>query len=323
MLAVYASAINRDDPLSGLTVGERPEPEIPDGWTAITVRAASLNHHDLWSLRGVGLPEDRLPMILGCDAAGIDADGNEVIAHSVINDPVVAWRRDARSRAGRCCPSATRARSPTRSPCRAGTCVPKPPELSFEEASCLPTAWLTAYRMLFTRGALSPGSTVLVQGATGGVATALTVLGSAAGIRMWVTGRSEEKRAHALELGADQVFEPGARMPERVDAVMETIGQATWAHSVRALKPGGKIVISGATTGDAPPAELTRIFFLQLSVIGSTMGTREELGRLIRMCIDKGVRPAISRTVPLADARQGFEAMLRGETAGKIVLTNS
>jgi NADPH:quinone reductase-like Zn-dependent oxidoreductase len=322
MLAVYASAINRDDPLSGLTVGERPEPEIPDGWTAITVRAASLNHHDLWSLRGVGLPEDRLPMILGCDAAGIDADGNEVIAHSVINDP--SWHGDETLDPRRSLLSeryqgtfADNVAVPR------WNLVPKPPELSFEEASCLPTAWLTAYRMLFTRGALSPGSTVLVQGATGGVATALTVLGSAAGIRMWVTGRSEEKRAHALELGADQVFEPGARLPERVDAVMETIGQATWAHSIRALKPGGKIVISGATTGDAPPAELTRIFFLQLSVIGSTMGTREELGRLIRMCIDKGVRPAISRTVPLADARQAFEAMLRGETAGKIVLTNS
>ncbi len=322
MLAVYASAINRDDPLSGLTVGERPEPEIPDGWTAITVRAASLNHHDLWSLRGVGLPEDRLPMILGCDAAGIDDDGNEVIAHSVINDP--SWHGDETLDPRRSLLSeryqgtfADKVAVPR------WNLVPKPPELSFEEASCLPTAWLTAYRMLFTRGAMSPGSTVLVQGATGGVATALTVLGSAAGIRMWVTGRSEEKRAHALELGADQVFEPGARLPERVDAVMETIGEATWAHSIRALKPGGKIVISGATTGDAPPAELTRIFFLQLSVIGSTMGTREELGRLIRMCIDKGVRPAISRTVPLADARQGFEAMLRGETAGKIVLTNS
>jgi NADPH:quinone reductase-like Zn-dependent oxidoreductase len=322
MLAVFASAINRDDPLSGLTVGERPEPEIPDGWTAITVRAASLNHHDLWSLRGVGLPEDRLPMILGCDAAGIDEDGNEVIAHSVINDP--SWHGDETLDPRRSLLSeryqgtfADKVAVPR------WNLVPKPPELSFEEASCLPTAWLTAYRMLFTRGAMSPGSTVLVQGATGGVATALTVLGSAAGIRMWVTGRSEEKRAHALELGADQVFEPGARLPERVDAVMETIGQATWAHSVRALKPGGKIVISGATTGDAPPAELTRIFFLQLSVIGSTMGTREELGRLIRLCVDRGVRPAISATVPLADARQGFEAMLRGETAGKIVFANS
>ncbi|HUB04057.1 MAG TPA: zinc-binding dehydrogenase [Solirubrobacteraceae bacterium] len=322
MLAVYASAINREDPLTGLTVGERPEPEISDGWTAITVKSASLNHHDLWSLRGVGLPEDRLPMILGCDAAGVDEDGNDVIVHSVINDP--SWHGDETLDPRRSLLSeryqgtfAGKVAVPR------WNLVPKPPELSFEEAACLPTAWLTAYRMLFTRGAISPGSTVLVQGATGGVATALTVLGSAAGIRMWVTGRSGEKRAQALELGAEAAFEPGARLPERVDAVMDTTGQATWAHSVRALKPGGKIVISGATTGDAPPAELTRIFFLQLSVIGSTMGTREELGRLIRMCVDKGVRPAISATLPLADARQGFEAMLRGETAGKIVFANS
>ena len=322
MLAVYASAINREDPLTGLTVGERPEPEISDGWTAITVKSASLNHHDLWSLRGVGLPEDRLPMILGCDAAGVDEDGNDVIVHSVINDP--SWHGDETLDPRRSLLSeryqgtfAGKVAVPR------WNLVPKPPELSFEEAACLPTAWLTAYRMLFTRGAISPGSTVLVQGATGGVATALTVLGSAAGIRMWVTGRSGEKRAQALELGAEAAFEPGARLPERVDAVMDTTGQATWAHSVRALKPGGKIVISGATTGDAPPAELTRIFFLQLSVIGSTMGTREELGRLIRMCVDKGVRPAISAKLPLADARQGFEAMLRGETAGKIVFANS
>jgi NADPH:quinone reductase-like Zn-dependent oxidoreductase len=320
MLAVYASAISRDDPLAGLTIGDRPEPEVPDGWTAITVKAASLNHHDLWSLRGVGLPEDRLPMILGCDAAGIDDDGNEVVAHSVITDP--SWHGDETLDPRRSLLSeryqgtfAEKVAVPR------WNLLPKPPELSFEQAACLPTAWLTAYRMLFTRGAVPPGSTVLVQGATGGVATALTVLGRAGGIRVWVTGRSEEKRARALELGADQAFEPGARLPERVDAVMDTTGQATWAHSVRALKPGGKIVISGATTGDAPPAELTRIFFLQLSVIGSTMGTREELERLIRLSVDKGVRPAISTTLPLSEARQGFEAMLRGDTSGKIVLT--
>lgn len=160
MLAVYASALNRDDPLSGLTVGERPEPEIPDGWTAITVRAASLNHHDLWSLRGVGLPEDRLPMILGCDAAGIDADGNEVIAHAVINDP--SWHGDETLDPRRSLLSeryqgtfADEVAVPR------WNLVPKPPELSFEEASCLPTAWLTAYRMLFTRGALAPGLSLI------------------------------------------------------------------------------------------------------------------------------------------------------------------
>ena len=322
MLAVYAAAIDRDDPLSGLRIDDRPDPEAHDGWTTVTVKAASLNHHDLWSLRGVGLPEDRLPMILGCDAAGIDDEGNEVIVHSIINDP--SWHGDEtldprRSLLSERYPGtfAERVAAPRWNLLR------KPTELSFEQAACLPTAWLTAYRMLFTRGAIPPGATVLVQGAAGGVATALTVLGSAAGIRVWVTGRSEEKRAQALELGADRAFESGARLPERVDAVMDTTGEATWAHSVRALKPGGKIVISGATTGDAPPAELTRIFFLQLSVIGSTMGTRDELGRLIRMCVDKGVRPAISATLPLTDAREGFEAMLRGETAGKIVFTHS
>lgn len=321
MLAVFAAGQDRDDPLKGLSIDDRPEPEARDGWTTITVKAASLNHHDLWSLRGVGLPEDRLPMILGCDAAGLDEDGREVVAHSVITDP--SWHGDETLDPRR---SLLSERYPGTFAEKVAVpewnLIPKPPELSFEEAACLPTAWLTAYRMLFTRGRLTPGSTVLVQGATGGVATALTVLASATGIRVWVTGRTEEKRARALELGADQAFEPGTRLPERVDAVMETTGQATWAHSVRALKPGGTIVISGATTGDAPPAELTRIFFLQLSIVGSTMGTREELERLIRLCVDKGVRPVIHKTLPLLEARDGFEAMLRGDTGGKIVFTH-
>jgi NADPH:quinone reductase-like Zn-dependent oxidoreductase len=321
MLAVFASAVDHDDPLSGLTIDDRPEPETPSPeWTTITVKAASLNHHDLWSLRGVGLSEDRLPMILGCDAAGLDQDGNEVIVHSVITDP--DWRGDETLDPRR---SLLSERHPGTFADKVAVpkwnLLPKPPELTFEQAACLPTAWLTAYRMLFVRGRLAPGQTVLVQGASGGVATALTVLGSAAGIRIWVTSRSEEKRARALELGADRAFESGARLPERVDAVMETIGEATWAHSVRSLKPGGTIVISGATSGYAPPAELNRIFFLQLSVVGSTMGTREELERLIRLCVDKTIRPVIHATMPLREARQGFETMLAGETFGKIVFT--
>src|SRR5205807_10286351 len=197
----------------------------------------------------------------------------------------------------------------------------KPPELSFEQAACLPTAWLTAYRMLFGRGRVVPGQTVLIQGAGGGVATAAIVLGSAAGARVWITARSEEKRAGALELGADQAFEPGARLPQRVDVVLETVGGATWGHSVRTLKPGGTLVIAGTTTGDASPAELQRIFFLQLTVAGSTMGSRNELERLIAFCLAKDLRPRIDRTLPLADAREGFQAMLDGSFVGKIVFT--
>ncbi len=320
MRAVFASDIDRDDPLRGLEVGERPDATAPDGWSLVTVRAASLNHHDLWSLRGIGLDRDRLPMILGCDAAGVDQEGNEVVVHSVITED--SWRGDDTLDPRRSILSerhqgtfAEQVAVPRRN------LVPKPPELPFEQAACLPTAWLTAYRMLFSRARIAPGMTVLVQGAGGGVATALVVLGTAAGVRMWVTSRSERKRSEALELGAEEAFESGARLPERVDAVMETVGQATWSHSVRSLKPGGTIVVSGATTGDSPSAELRRMFFLQLSVIGSTMGTRDELERLIRLCAEKDVHPAIDETLPLGEARQGFEALLAGEVVGKIVFT--
>jgi NADPH:quinone reductase-like Zn-dependent oxidoreductase len=320
MLAAYAASIDRDDPLSGLVVGDRPEPEPRPGWTTVTVKAASLNHHDLWSLRGVGLGAEQLPMILGCDAAGLDEKGNEVLVHAVISSD--SWRGDETLDPRRSLLSerhqgalAERVAVPSRN------VIPKPPELSFEHAACLPTAWLTAYRMLFTRGCVVPGMTVLVQGAGGGVATALIVLGSAAGARIWVTSRSEEKREQALALGAEQAFESGARLPERVDVVMETVGEATFRHSIRSMKPGGTLVISGATSGDAPPAELTRVFFLQLTVTGSTMGTSDELARLIRFCLERDIRPTIHSTMPLAEARAGFEAMHAGDVVGKIVFT--
>lgn len=320
MLAVYAAKIDRDDPLSGLEVGQQPDPEPPDGWTTVSVKATSLNHHDLWSLRGVGLTEDRLPMILGCDAAGLDEEGNEVVVHSVISQE--SWLGDETMDPGRSLLSerypgtlAERVAVPRRN------LIPKPPELTFEEASCLPTAWLTAYRMLFSRGGVVPGMTILVQGAGGGVATAAIVLANAAGARVWVTARSEEKRAQALELGADQAFDSGTRLPERVDVVLETVGEATWGHTLRALKPGGTVVVAGATTGDAPAAELRRVFFLQLTVTGSTMGSRAELERLLGLCVAKDLRPRIDRTLPLDQAREGFQAMLDGSFVGKIVFT--
>jgi NADPH:quinone reductase-like Zn-dependent oxidoreductase len=321
MLAAFVSKPSPADPLSVLEIGDRPEPDVPDGWTTVQVKAASLNHHDLFSLRGVGLPEERMPMILGTDAAGLDEDGNEVVVHGVVVG-TPGWTGDETLDPKRSLFSevhqgtlAERVAVPRRN------LLPKPAELSFAEAACLPTAWLTAYRMLFVKSGLRPGSTVLVQGASGGVATALIELGRAAGFRMWVTGRSEEKRQAALALGADQAFESGARLPERVDGVMETVGEATWSHSVKSLRPGGVIVISGATTGFNPGAELNRVYFTQLSVIGSTMGTRDELERLIRMCAVTGIRPKIDVELPLQQAREGFERMLEGRTAGKIVFT--
>jgi NADPH:quinone reductase-like Zn-dependent oxidoreductase len=320
MLAATAIAFSTDDPLSGLELGERPEPEAPDGWATVTVRAASLNHHDLWSLRGVGLKEEQLPMILGTDAAGVDEDGNDVVVHGVITSP--GWMGDETLDPRRTLLSerhqgalAEQVVVPRRN------LVPKPEGLSFEEAACLPTAWLTAYRMLFTRGAVKPGMTVLVQGAGGGVATAAIALGRAAGARVWATSRSERKRERALQLGADAVFESGAWLPERVDAVLETVGEATWSHSLKSLKPGGTIVVCGATSGQAPSAELNRVFFLQLSVVGSTMGTTAELAQLVQLLASSGVRPVIDRVLPLSDAREGFAALDAGEVFGKVVFT--
>lgn len=321
MFAVYADSFSSDDPLSGLVVGERPEPEAPEGWTTVTVKAASLNHHDVWSLRGVGLKQDALPMILGCDAAGLDEDGNEVVVHAVVSDP--SWSGDETFDPKRSLLSerhqgtfADKVVVPRRN------VVPKPASLSFEEAACLPTAWLTAYRMLFTRGDLTAGDTVLVQGAGGGVATAAIILGRAAGLRVLATSRDEAKRARALEIGAHEVFESGARLPVKVDAVMETVGRATWSHSVRSLKPGGRLVISGTTSGpQLDDAELTRIFFLQLSVVGSTMGTRDELASLVSMLDATGARPLVDRVLPMEQAPEGFAAMIDGDVFGKVVLT--
>jgi NADPH:quinone reductase-like Zn-dependent oxidoreductase len=323
MLAAYAARTAPDDPLSALEVGERPASDVPDGWVRVRVRAASLNHHDLWSLRGVGLPADRLPMILGCDAAGTTDDGSEVVVHAVLSDP--DWTGDEtldpkRSLLSERFPGtfADEVVVPRRN------LVPKPPDLSWEEAACLPTAWLTAYRMLFTQSGLRPGDTVLVQGAGGGVATALVRLGSAAGLRVWVTSRDEVKRARALELGAEQAFASGTRLPQRVDAVMETVGAATWSHSLKALRPGGTVVLSGATSGPNPSAtELNRIFFLQLRVVGSTMGTRDELQRLLSFCALTGVRPVLDTVLPLEQARDGFARMASGDVVGKIVFTRS
>ncbi len=321
MLAVYAESLHPESPLEGLRIGGRPDPVAEDGWTTVQVKAASLNHHDLWSLRGVGLREDRLPMILGCDAAGVDEDGNDVVVHAVISDP--SWRGDETLDPSRSLLSeryqgtlAERVVVPRRN------VVDKPASLSFEEAACLPTAWLTAYRMLFTQSGLKPGDSVLIQGAGGGVSTALIALARAAGLRSYVTSRDEAKRVKAAELGAHEVSEPGARLPVRVDAVMETVGAATWQHSIRSLRPGGTLVISGTTSGAEPPnAELTRVFFLQLRVQGSTMGTRDELRGLVDLLDVSGVRPLIDRVLPLERAHDGFAAMAAGDVFGKVVLT--
>lgn len=321
MLAATISGTDADDPLAHLRVGEHPQPVAEEGWSLVRVRAASINHHDIWSLRGaVGLRGAPLPRVLGSDAAGTDEADRDVLVHSLVNDPDWEGEEILDPRVSMLSDFydgtlAEWVAAPTRN------LIVKPPGLSFEHAACLPTAWLTAYRMLFVLAGATRGSTVLVQGAGGGLATAAVMLGSAAGVRVWVTSRSAQKRARAVELGADQAFEPGVRLPDRVDAVLESVGAATWEHSTKATRPGGVIVVAGMTSGNRPPLDLERLFFAKLRIIGTTMGTRDELEQLVRFCVEREIRPPIHEVMPLSDARRGFEAMLEGELFGKVVVS--
>ncbi len=321
MLAAYAARTDAQDPLAALEVGEIEEPATPPGWERVRMRAMSLNHHDVWSLRGVGLPAERLPMVLGCDGVGETADGRTVVLHTVSPSP--GWSGDETLDPKRTLLSelhpgtlAEWVNVP------AANLVALPEGVPVEHAACLSTSWLTAYRMLFVQAGVRPGDTVLVQGAGGGVSTAAVQLGTAAGLRMWVTSRDEAKGARAVELGADAAYAAGERLPARVDAVLETVGAATWSHSIKSLRPGGTVVIAGATSGDAPThAELTRIFFQQMRIQGSTMGTCSELQALLAFVAQRRIEPAIDSVRPLAQARDAFARMVDGDVFGKLVLT--
>jgi NADPH:quinone reductase-like Zn-dependent oxidoreductase len=345
MLAVYASAVGGDDPLANLSVGDLPAPSVRPGWALVKVGAASLNHHDLWTLRGVSSAPVVPPQILGCDAAGEVAayggeppEGAPPVGARVVVYPIVTCGHCAACLADE--PLGCRSfRMLSEAPLAgalaefveipAANLVPLPVQVSFADAACLPTAYLTAYRALFVRAGLRPGMSVLVQGASGGVATACILLGRLSGLTVFATSRDEAKRAFAVDLGAEAAF-PLERETTRaiigatggvgVDAVVDTVGEPTWDLSLKAVRPGGVIVVPGSTGGPNPPAQLNRIFFRSLTVAGTTMGTRGELRRLVDLCATGALRPLIGSTHPLRDAAAAFREMAGGDLRGKIVL---
>jgi NADPH:quinone reductase-like Zn-dependent oxidoreductase len=319
MRAAVATGSSAENPLSCLAVADHPVPAPPPGWTTVRMRAASLNHHDVWTLRGVGLLSDRYPRVLGCDGAGVAADGRRVVLHSVISSPSFEDETLA-------------ADFSVLSDVHDGTfgeqvAVPErnlvdlPDGMSFEEGACLPVAYLTAYRMLFVAGGLRPGMRVLVQGAAGGVTSAAILLARAAGCHVTATTRDERKRTLAAELGAHEVLAPGERLRRRVHVVVETVGEATWRHSLRSLERGGVVVVSGATSGAGPQAELDQLFYRQLRVVGSSMGSRSELAQLLTFLEVTGARPRIDDVLPLEQAPEAFRRMADGALLGKLVLT--
>jgi NADPH:quinone reductase-like Zn-dependent oxidoreductase len=312
MRAAYASKADPDHPLQALAVGEFPEPSPPAGWVLVDVRAASLNQHDLWSLRGVGLRADRLPMVLGCDAAGVDQEGNQVVIYPVVADP-----DDPRglSLLSEHFPGtlAERVAVPPEN------LVPKPAGVSFLDAACLPTAWLTAFHMLTTRGRVDEASAVLVQGAGGGVSTAAVALAVAMGKRVYVTSRDAAKRERIAELGATAV-EPGARLPERVEVVIESVGAPTFDHSMKCCAPGARIVVCGATGGHLATVDLRRLFAMRLDVLGSSMGTPDDLVALLDLMVAEDVRPTIDSTYGFTAVADAFAKLESGDIFGKVAI---
>jgi NADPH:quinone reductase-like Zn-dependent oxidoreductase len=321
MRAAVATGMNAQSPLSALTlVDDWPLPEPGPDQVRIRVAATTVNMHDLWTLRGVGVPADAFPKILGCDIVGWDPDGREVMVTGCFGDPDAGEGDETldpnRSLISEDLPGSFGEYTivPRRN------VIPKPAWLSFREAACVNVGWSTSYRMLFTRGHAQPGERVLIQGAGGGVSTACIAMARAAGLHVSVTSRSEHKRKRALALGAHRAFASEERLPEPVDLVVDTVGAATFRHSLRALRPGGRIVTAGATTGSELPLDLPRIFYRQLSIVGCTSATRAETLRLLRFMEAAQLRPVIDSVYAFQDIHRAFERSEASDLFGNVVV---
>ena len=324
MFAVYVEKPNAKDPLSALRVGERPEPQPTDGWVRVRVSAASLNWHDLWTLMGLGAANGRpevFPMILGCDGVGTLEDGSRVIIYPIVGNP--HWKGDETLDPERNSFSESLQGSfadyivvPRRN------AVALADGLSDIAAAVLGASWLTAYRMLFTHSGLRPGQTMLVQGASGGIACGLIQMGRAAGMKVWATGRTAQKRSIAQKLGAERTFAPGEALPTPVDAVFEPVGAATWAHSMVSVKTGGTIVVCGLASGSMPPLDLARLFIEQITIKGNYAGTLDEFRALLAFIGAAKIEPYVGHVMPMRDAANAFGMLQSGDFSGKIVLTH-
>ncbi|KAK7893884.1 hypothetical protein LTR67_006585 [Exophiala xenobiotica] len=301
---VYAASGNSIDPLSSIRINRRNLSGPKEGWVRVKMQAVGLNFHDILTLRGIGLHEIRYPMILGNEGAGILEDGTEVAVYPNLGD--ADFKGDE-----------------TLDPKRhvLGEVVQG---LDAKDASVMGIAWLTAYRMMFKQASLRPGQTVLVQGSSGGVTTALIQLGSVAGFRVWATGRTEAKRALATRLGAERTFEPLAKFPYLVDATFDTSGAATISHSSASVKPGGTVVSCGIhSEGGSTDVKIDLLHILanQIILTGVYTGTREEFVDLLNFVVLKGIKPHIGKVLPLERADEGLKDIWEGKTGGKIVVT--
>ncbi len=321
MRAAVALRVDEEDPISAIEVRDGwPMPELGPGQVRVRVAATTVNMHDLWALRGVGVKRDSFPRVLGCDITGWDDRGSEVLVTGAFADPD-AGGGDETFDPARQLVSEDRPGSfgeYTIVPAR--NVIAKPKWLTFHQAACINVSWSSTYRLLFTRGRAQPGERVLIQGAGGGVSTAATAMARAAGLHVTVTSRSEDKRRRALDNGAHEAIPTGERLREPVDLVVDTVGAATWKHSLRSVRPGGRIVTAGATTGSDTGLELARIFYQQIAIIGSTSGSRADTLRMLRFMEAARLRPIVDSVFPLERIRDAFGRMTAPDLFGNVVV---
>jgi zinc-binding alcohol dehydrogenase/oxidoreductase len=316
---VKAIRIHEDGGPEVLRYEDAPDPVPADGEVLVELRAASLNRLDLWVRRG--LPSVPKPRILGADGAGVRAGTDERV---VINPgiehgdriTVIGEHMDGTHAELIAVP--------------ASQVHPIPDRLSFEEAAAFPLVFETAYRVLVTRAGLEEGEWVLVWGVGSGVGSAALVLAKALGARVLGTSSSDEKLARARDLGADATVNHATgdvrAEVERVtggrgvDVVFEHVGQDTWATSLQCARVGGRIGVCGATTGPNPPASLHRVWWKQLTIVGSTMGAAADFEAVYRLVAEGRARPIVDRVFPLAEARAAHEHLESGQQFGKVVL---
>jgi zinc-binding alcohol dehydrogenase/oxidoreductase len=316
---VKAIRIHEDGGPEVLRYEDAPDPEPREGEALVELRAASLNHLDVWIRKG--LPSVPKPRILGADGAGViyGTDERVVINPGIVSNGkmhIVGETMDGTYAELIAVPREY--------------LHPVPDRLSFEEAAAFPLVFETAYRMLVTRARLQEGEWVFIWGIGGGVATAAMSIAKALGAQVVVTSSSDEKLERAAKLGADatvnhQSDDVVARVKEvtggGAHVVVDDVGEATWKRTLDAARPEGRIVVCGATTGPNPPAALHRVWWKQLSILGSTMGTPEDFKGVYDLIAAGRATPVVDSVFPLADARAAHERLEAAEQLGKIVLS--
>jgi len=326
-----------------LTLGERPAPVTGPGQVRVAVRAASLNHIDLFLRRGLPGIKLELPHIPGCDAAGVVSELGPGVTSLEIGDRVLM---NPSLSCGKCefcqrgdvsmCNSYKLVGEHTSGTCceqivlPAENAIPFPESMTFEDAASLPLVFVTAWRMLITRGRLRAGEDVLIHGASAGVGIACIQIAKTAGARVFAAASTEEKLELCRSLGADVLIngekeDVARRIREEtgrrgVDVVVDYVGKATWVKSLKSLSRGGRLVTCGATTGYNPEEDLRHVFYRQLEIIGSTMGSRNELMAPLKLIFEGRMRPVVSDVYDLKDTAEAHRAMEARKTLGKIVI---